>query len=130
MRLVFASAATLGLMAAAAAFATFHTAAPAHTSQAAAPKDAVPGLIWRSGTATMRLTDRPCPVDNFTRVLEIEGLAPARAYVVQQGRHQFTGCWAKDMDGDVITMEGNREEPGSIPLSWFQAASTPAKPAG
>ncbi|HET8746360.1 MAG TPA: hypothetical protein VFM98_12195 [Ramlibacter sp.] len=119
MRLVLASAATVMLIAAAAAAATFH-AAPGRQAKAAAT-DAVPGLVWHSGTATMRLTAQPCPIDEFARALELEGRAPPRAYVVQQGSRQFTGCWSKDVDGDVITMEVNRE-PGSIPISWFHAS--------
>ena len=118
MRLVLASTATLMLMAAG-AWAAFHTA-PARLSQAGTPGRAGPGLVWRSGTATLRLTDGPCTVEDFVRVLESEGgVSPARAYVVKQGRREFTGCWSQDLDGDVLTMESNRE-PGSIPLSWFE----------
>jgi len=120
MRFVLASAATVTLIAAAAAAATFH-AVPALRVKAAEAGNAVPGLVWRSGTATMRLGAQPCPVDELARALEIEGRVPPRAYVVQQGSREFTGCWSKDGDGDVITMEVNRE-PGSIPISWFRAS--------
>lgn len=120
MRFVLASAATVTLIAAAAAAASFH-AAPVRPDRAVEATDAVPGLVWRSGTATMRLSAQPCPVEELARALEIEGRAPPRAYVVQQGSRQFTGCWSKDVDGDVITMEVNRE-PGSIPISWFHAS--------
>jgi hypothetical protein len=130
MRILSATVATGMLLAiAAAAWATLHTASAQSHRQAAPPDHAVPGLVWRSGTATLRLTDGPCPVEDFVRALEREGVTPARAYVVRQGRQQFTGCWARDLDGDVLTMEADRE-PGTIPLSWFQAAAGSPGPEG
>ena len=126
MRLVFASLATSILLAAAAAWASLHSAS-AHPSEGAPATDAVPGLVWHSGTVTMRLTDQPCRVDDFARVLEVEGVVPPRTYVVHQGSREFSGCWSKDLGGDVITMEANRDL-GSIPIAWFRVPADAAGP--
>jgi hypothetical protein len=125
MRVLIASAAALTLGAAAAAALALHSP-PAKLSQrtvaseAAAPTDAVPGLVWRSGSATLRLTDQPCPNEEFTRTLESEGVTKPRAYEVTQGSRRYTGCWAKDVGGDVVTMEPGRDI-GEIPIAWFRA---------
>jgi hypothetical protein len=124
MRVLIATAATLTLAAAAAAGMALHSppsrsAQRVQVSQPAPPAEAVPGMVWRSGTATLRLTDRPCPSEEFTRALESEGVSKPRAYDVTQGSRRFSGCWSKDVDGDVVTMEPGRDI-GSIPIGWFQ----------
>jgi hypothetical protein len=124
MRSLIAGATALILAAAAATALALHSppAAPPQRPHAAAapPKDAVPGLVWRSGTATLRLTDRPCPSDELAQAVEMEGVTKARAYEVIQKKRRSTGCWAKGSDDDVVTMEPGREL-GSIPIAWFQA---------
>jgi hypothetical protein len=69
---------------------------------------------------TLRLAERPCPSEEFSRALESEGVTKARAYDVVQGSRHYTGCWAKDVAGDVVTMEPGRDI-GSIPIDWFRA---------
>jgi hypothetical protein len=125
MRVLIATATLLTLAAAAAAAMALH-APPARAPQRtptivaeAPPTDAVPGLVWRSGTAALRLTDRPCPSNEFIRILEGEGVSPPLAYEVTQGNRRYGGCWAKDIAGDVVTMEAGRDI-GSIPIGWFR----------
>ena len=124
MRVLIAGAATMTLAAAAAAALALHgapTPAPqaAPAAEAVPPDDAVPGLVWRSGTVTVRLTDRPCPSEDLARVLEVEGVTRPLAYEVTQKGRRSTGCWSKDLAGDVVTMEPGREV-GSIPVAWFR----------
>lgn len=128
MRILIASVAAMTMAAAAAAAMALH-APPAKLVQRAPaanpaqmPSDAVPGLVWRSGSATLRLTDRPCASEEFTRVLETEGVTQARAYDVVQGSKRYSGCWSKDIGGDVVTMEPGRDI-GQIPLDWFRRES-------
>lgn len=132
MRILIATvAATLAaslLGAAAASGKSFHPADAAQlTPPAPAPKqrskvatDAVPGLVWRSGTATLTLMDRDCPFAELALQLETEAIAPARAYVVEQRGRKSIGCWAKDVGGDVTTMEPGRDDVGQIPIDWFR----------
>lgn len=124
MRVLIATGVMVTFAAAAAAALALHTPPskafqPVKTGTAAAPADAVPGLVWRSGSAMLRLTDRPCPSAELAAPLEIEGVSGARAYEVQQGSKRYVGCWAKDVAGDVLTMEPGREI-GSIPIGWFR----------
>lgn len=126
-RILIATAAAAGLTVAASlmtAFAggkSFHAAALTTPPQQAGrvATEAVPGLTWRSGTATLRLTADACPYADLALQLETEGIAPARAYVVDQRDRKSIGCWAKDIGGDVVTMEPGRE-PGQIPIDWFR----------
>ncbi|NML44565.1 hypothetical protein HHL11_12435 [Ramlibacter sp. G-1-2-2] len=129
MRILIASAAAMTMAAAAAAAMALHAPparplqrAPAAANPAQMPSDAVPGLVWRSGSATLRLTDRPCASEEFTRALETEGVTKARAYDVVQGSRRYSGCWSKDIGGDVVTMEPGRDI-GQIPLDWFRRES-------
>lgn len=124
MRVLIPIAAAFTLAAAAAAAMALHAppARPAQrtaAAQAAPPTDAVPGLVWRSGTAALRLTDRPCPSEDFTHTLEGEGVTTPRAYEVMQGTRRYSGCWSKDIGGDVLTMEAGRDI-GTIPIGWFR----------
>ena len=131
MRVMIAVATPVLVAAAATAAMALHSrpAAPARSppsgvstvpGAAAIPVVAEPGLVWRSGTATVRLTDRPCPSDELALALEMEGVTKPRAYDVVQGGRASTGCWVKDRAGDVVTLEPGREV-GSIPLDWFRA---------
>jgi len=127
MRILIASAAAMTMAAAAAAAMALHAppAKPPQRVQASAgvvATDAAPGLVWRSGSATLRLTDRPCASEEFTRALETEGVTTARAYDVVQGSKRYSGCWTKDIGGDVVTMEPGRDI-GQIPLDWFRRES-------
>jgi len=124
MRVLIATAGAMTLAAAAAAALALHkppSAAPriAQASEAPAPDDAVPGLVWRSGTATLRLTDKPCPIEDLARTLEVEGVTRPLAYEVTQASRRYVGCWSKDLGGDVVTMEPGRDI-GSIPIAWFR----------
>lgn len=125
MRALIPIAAAFTLAAAAAAAMALHAPpakAPAQriaATEAAPPTDAVPGLVWRSGTAALRLTDRPCASEDFTRTLESEGVTTPRAYEVLQGSRRYSGCWSKDIGGDVLTMEAGRDI-GTIPIGWFR----------
>jgi hypothetical protein len=124
MRVLIASAAAMTVAAAAAAAVVLHVP-PAKPRQRAAaiagevPADAAPGLVWRSGSATLRLTNRPCPSEDLSRALETEGVTNARAYDVTQGSRRYGGCWVKDLTGDVVTAEPGRDI-GSIPIGWFR----------
>lgn len=120
MRILIATAAASLLTAAAAA--GMMRAAPQPAPQADTATVAAPGLVWQSGKAALRLTDKPCPFDDLRRDLEREGVPPVRAYVVEQGDKKTTGCWAVDMGGDVMTLEPGREL-GQIPVSWFRAGT-------
>lgn len=128
MRVLIATVAGLTVaVAAAAAAMVLHpprpkAAPPVRGAEGVRPAEAVPGLVWRSGSATLRLTDRPCPSDELAEALESEGVAKPRAYEVTQGSRHYTGCWTKDVGGDVVTIEPGREV-GSIPIGWFQAAA-------
>ena len=66
----------------------------------------------------------PCPSEDLTRTLEVEGVTQALAYEVTQAKEsrRTIGCWSKDIGGDVVTMEPGRDI-GSIPLAWFRAGS-------
>lgn len=130
MRILIASVAGMTVAAAAAAAMVLHapasarhiaaaTPVPVAASAGVPPKEAVPGLVWRSGSVMLKLTDRPCPSAEFTSTLESEGVGQARAYDVVQGSRRYSGCWAKDDGGDVVTMEPGRDI-GSIPLDWFR----------
>ena len=128
MRILIPSALAMTLAVAAAAAAMALHTPPSRPPQrlavrdAAPPTDAVPGLVWRSGTATLRLMDGPCPSPEFAQTLETEGVTKARAYEVVQGSRRYTGCWTKDIGGDVLTLEPGRDI-GSIPIDWFRRAS-------
>lgn len=87
---------------------------------AAAPASARAGLVWRSGGMVLRLTDHACPFEEMALLLETDGVPPARAYVVTQGEHKATGCWARDIGGDVLTRSPSGQE-GTIPLDWFKS---------
>ena len=127
MRVMIATAATITLAAATAAAMALHsppakwthrTSAAISTADAA-PADAVPGLVWQSGSATLRLTDKPCASDELARVLDGEGVSQALVYEVTQGSRRYSGCWTKDVAGDVVTAEPGRDI-GSIPIAWFR----------
>lgn len=127
MRVLITTSAALLLAAAAATALALHAPLGKSAQAVQAPQapagivatDAVPGIVWRSGTATLRLTDRPCPSEDLTLAVETEGVTKARAYEVQQGSRHYTGCWTKDISGDVVTMEPGRDV-GSIPIGWFR----------
>ncbi len=132
MRILIATVATATLAAATAAAMVLRT--PPSSSPQPAPgahglagadaawaTHAVPGLVWRSGTATLRLGDAPCPSEELTRALDGEGLTEARAYEVKQGSRRYGGCWTQDSGGDVVTIEPGREI-GTIPIAWFERA--------
>lgn len=86
-----------------------------------APTEAAPGIVWRSGVITTILLDDECPYEDIKVVLEFEGVPPVRAYrTVQADRIDVPGCWARAIDGDVLTMShGSGLQVGLIPLSWF-----------
>lgn len=124
MRIVIGAAvATLLAAAAAGAAVAWH---PPQAATKPAPRPsvpaeiAVPGLTWQSGAATLRLLEHPCPYKDVALQLETEGIAPALSYVVHVGQKRIIGCWARDMGGDVMTLEPGREL-GQIPLAWFRA---------
>jgi hypothetical protein len=123
MRILVATAAASLLTAAAAA--GIMQAAPA-APRAEPATEAVPGLVYQSGKAMLRLTATPCPFKELRMELEREGIPPVRAYVVEQGSKQFVGCWSTDMGGDVMTLEPGREL-GQIPVGWFRAPATPTR---
>jgi hypothetical protein len=128
MRVLIVTAGAMTVAAAAAAAMALHSppSRPAHAvrtvAHASAPSDATPGLVWRSGSATLTLTGRPCPNEDLSRSLVGEGVGEPRAYEVSQGTRRYIGCWTKDVGGDVVTAEPGREV-GSIPIEWFQRAS-------
>lgn len=104
----------------AAAFLGLPAQSSAPAPAVAPPDRAVPGLVWTSGTMALRLTDEPCHIEDATLHLEQEGIPPARRYVVTQGSRSYSGCWVADIAGDVMTMDHDDQEHGTIPLDWFQ----------
>lgn len=88
-----------------------------------APAAAAPAgpmqLVYRQGTYSYRLTDDPCPSEEFALELETEGIPPARAAVITSGNRRSIGCWAKDIGGDVMTRQFNAV-PGTLPIDGFK----------
>jgi hypothetical protein len=119
MRVLIATAIATTLAAVAAAAMAWHLPRQWMGPFHAAPKEAVPGLVWRNGTATLRLTDRPCASESLALALQSEGVGKPRTYEVVQGSRRYTGCWVKDMAGDVVTAEPGREI-AEIPIAWFR----------
>lgn len=77
-------------------------------------------LVWRTGTMALRLTDESCPFDEERDQLELEGVPPAKRYIVTQAGRKRSGCYVKDMGGDVLTLEPAGREVGTIPMEWFR----------
>jgi hypothetical protein len=77
-------------------------------------------LVWRTGTMVLRLTDEDCPFTEERDQLEAEGIPPAKRYVVTQAGRKRSGCYVKDMGGDVLTLEPDGREVGTIPIDWFR----------
>lgn len=122
MRTLIATVAASLVTAAAAAAMTFHSAPEAKVRPQGEPAtQAVAGLTWQSGKAVLRLTDKPCPFEELSAELGMEGISPARAYEVQVGGKKSIGCWSTDAGGDVVTLEPGREI-GTIPLDWFRTS--------
>lgn len=74
------------------------------TPAAARPAAAGP-LVYRFGTYSFELTDRPCPFPELAEGLEGEGIPPARAAISTSGGQAMTACWVRDVDGDVMTAD-------------------------
>lgn len=107
------------LFLAAAAFLGLPAQSSAPVTAVAPPDRAEPGLVWRNGTMALTLTAEPCHIEDATLYLEQEGIPPARRYVVTQGSRSYSACWAADISGDIMTMDAVAQEPGTIPLDWF-----------
>lgn len=91
------------------------------STPAAAAAPASSDLVWRSGTYVLRLTGEPCAVPDLAGPLEEEGIPPARKFIATQPGRQSSGCWAKDIMGDILA----RDLAGSmgdlpIPIEWFE----------
>ena len=79
-----------------------------------------PDPTYTQGSYSLRLTDRPCPFEEFTLELEEVGIPPARAFVAsQEGRPTTTGCYSLDLEGDVLTRDLQAGD-GFIPRDWFR----------
>lgn len=76
-------------------------------------------LVYRFGTYSVRLTDMPCPFEDFIEELEAEGIPPARAAVITSGQRRHTGCWVRDMSGDVMMRQADAEL-GVLPAEGFR----------
>lgn len=87
---------------------------------AALPAPATGALVWRNGTFAMKLGDEPCPFEELDEALTERGVPPVKAYreLQRDGRWSMPGCWAKDMGGDVVTMDTAGGE-GFVPIDWF-----------
>lgn len=92
------------------------------------PVDAMPAppapvatgpLTYRQGTYTLRLTERACPFPELVQVLEDEGVPPALVYEVQEMGRASAGCYAFDIQGDVMTLDLGGQE-GMLPIGWFR----------
>lgn len=92
------------------------------------PADAMPApparvatgpLTYRSGTFTLQLTERACPFPELVQVLEDEGVPPARVYETMEPGRRGAGCYAFDIQGDVMTLDLGGQE-GSLPIGWFR----------
>lgn len=85
-----------------------------------AEAEATSDLVWRNGSMTLRLTDRPCGFQALADDLNENGVPPAKALVImQEGRPRVPGCWALDMDGDVLLRDVSGQD-GFAPMSWFK----------
>lgn len=77
-------------------------------------------LVYRSGSYVMRFTDEPCPFEELDLLLSSDYIPPAKAYrtLTKDGRWAMPGCYAKDMGGDLATLDtaGNQ---GTIPQEWL-----------
>lgn len=79
------------------------------------PEPASADPVYRQGSYSVTLLETPCPWPEFVAELEHEGIPPARLVLVQSGERRYSGCWAKDLSGDVMlrdTAGGDRVLPG------------------
>lgn len=79
-----------------------------------------PGMVYRFGTFAVALTDRTCPDDEASSILENEGIPPALAMVVTSGSRRWSGCWTRNIDGDVMTLDPTSTETGTLPRERFR----------
>jgi hypothetical protein len=88
----------------------------------AAPQSTVTGgdPVYRSGSFIMRLTGEECPFEELDTDLTNRGIPPVKAYrtLTKDGRWAMPGCWAKDMGGDILTVDTAGGE-GFIPKDWL-----------
>lgn len=76
--------------------------------------------VYRSGGFVLRLTQEDCPFEELDADLTNRGIPPAKAYrtLTGDGRWAMPGCWAKDIDGDILTVDTAGGE-GFIPKEWL-----------
>lgn len=104
-------------------FGTRSAPAPAAPVVSTAPPG--PGMVYRFGTYALALTDRTCPDDEMSSILESEGIPPARATVVTSGARRYSGCWALNIDGDVLSLDVLSAESGTLPKEGFRREPAP-----
>lgn len=90
-------------------------------SDAPATPTATGDPTYTSGTFTLRLSNEPCDLEEQAAELNDRGIPPAREYYTLQkdGHWSMSGCWAKDMSGDVLTRSTIGEE-GWLAAEWFR----------
>lgn len=87
---------------------------------AAAPDGLEAHRVWVNGTFALHLTAAPCQFSEFRDDLEDRGVPPAMASIgIQQGRPSVPGCYALDLDGDVLVRDVAGTD-GFIPIGWFK----------
>lgn len=76
--------------------------------------------IYRQGTFSLRLTQHACEDEEINADLSDRGIPPVLEYWTLQrdGRWSVTGCYAPDMDGDILTRDTVGGE-GFMPRKWF-----------
>lgn len=91
---------------------------------AKAPETNTAELAYRRGSFVLKLTDEPCPYEEIGAVLDSEAIPPAKAYreLLSDGRWALPGCWAKDISGDVMTMDTASDERKTLPKEWLNRA--------
>ena len=79
-----------------------------------------PDRVWVNGTFALHLTAAPCAFAEFRDDLEERGIPPAMASIgIQQGRPSVPGCYALDLDGDVLIRDVAGTD-GFVPVGWFK----------
>ena len=76
-------------------------------------------LVYRSGTYSVRLTEKPCEDEELRGILEDIAVPPAKMYEITQVGKRSIGCWAYDMGGDVAAFSFGGGS-GTIPIDWFR----------
>ncbi len=75
--------------------------------------------VYRQGTYTVQLTQQACAYEELAMALEAEGIPPARTMLVTSGARHYSGCWVRDIGGDVMTQDLTGAG-GTLPREGFR----------